>query len=194
MPNVSRPSGFRPVKHIDGSAWNGATEQFAHLAADATVLQVGDLVLLAGNADANGVASVTKITNGTTSVPLGAVVGFLPDYSNLNIPSEAVAASTLRYVNVCIDPTVVYEAQASGTYVVATDAGLNAGVTLTAGPATTGVSAMQIDMTTKATTATLPVKILGLAQRADQDFSDTSNLKVYCLVNNQTFSNGTLGV
>lgn len=194
MSNVSRPSGFRPVKHLNGSAWNGSTEQFVHTAADATSLQVGDLVMLTGAADAQGVAGVTKITNGSTSVAIGAVVGILPDYTNLNSPSQAVAASTLRYLNVAVDNTIVYEAQASGTYVVITDAGLNAGVVLTAGSATTGVSAMQIDMTTKATTSTLPVKILGLAQRPDQDFSDTSNLKVYCTLNNGAFNTGVTGV
>lgn len=194
MANISRPNGLRPVKHLNGSAWNGQTQYFAILASNGTATGVGDLVMLDGAADSNGVPSVARITNGTTSVPIGVVVGFVPDYSNLYTPSQYRLASTLRYAFVCTDPTVVYEAQGSGTYGVATDSGLNAGATLTAVSTSTGLSGMQVDLTTKATTATLPLKILGVVQRPDNDVSDTSNLKLHVTLNNDAFANGTTGV
>ncbi len=189
MPNVSRPSGYRPVKHVSGAPWNGQTELFAVLAADATALFTGDLVTLDGAADANGIPSITRVSNGSTTVPLGVVVGFNVDITNLNSPASYRAASTARYALVCVDPTVVYEAQASGAYGVATDSGLNAGTTLTAGSTTTGISGMQVDLATKATTATLPLKILGLVQRPDNDVSDTSNLKVHVTLNTSKLFN-----
>jgi hypothetical protein len=193
MPNISRPSGARPVKHLSGAPWNGQTQLFAILASNGTATGVGDFVSLDGNADANGVPSVARITNGSTSVPVGAIVGFLPDYSNLYNPSQYRLASTLRYVFVVTDPTVVYEMQASGTYGFATDSGLNSGVTLTA-VSTAGISGMQVDLATKATTATLPVKILGVIQRPDLDVSDATNVKLWVTLNNGAFNNGTTGV
>lgn len=192
MANVNRPNGLRPVRHIDGSAWNGQIETFAVLAADATALFVGDVVKLSGTADASGVAAITRLT-ANTDLPAGVIVGFTPDYSNLNIPSQYRAASTARYALVCTDPTAVYEVQATGTTVVA-DVGLNAGVTFTAGSTSTGISGMQLDGTTKATTATLPLKILGWVQRADVDIADGTNMKVNVLLNTNNFAGGTAGL
>lgn len=194
MPNVSRPNGFRPVKHMDGSAWNGQLEKFAVLASDATALYTGDLVKLSGAADASGLAAVTRIVTAATDVPVGVVVGFEVDYSSPNSPGAFRAASTARYALVCVDPSVVYEAQASGAYGIATDAGLNAAPTVTAGSATTGVSGMQVDLATKATTATLPLKILGLVQRVDNDLTDTSNMKVHVVINSHALNGGVAGV
>ena len=194
MANISRPNGFRPVKHLNGSAWNGQTQLFAILAANATATGVGDLVMLDGGADANGVPSVDRLTNGTTSVPVGVIVGFMPDYSNLYTPSQFRSASTLLYAFVVTDNTVVFEAQASGAYGVATDSGLNVGTTLTAVSTATGLSGMQIDLATKATGATLPLKILGVVQRPDNDVSDTTNLKLHVVLNNSAMSNGVTGV
>lgn len=192
MPNVSRPNGLRPVRHLNGSSWNGQVETFALLAADATAVFVGDVVKLSGTADVNGVAAITRATANTEQM-LGVVVGFLPDYGNLAIPSQYRSASTARYALVCIDPTVVYEVQATGTTVVA-DVGLNAGLTFTAGSTATGVSAMQLDGATKATTVTLPLKILGWVQRVDVDVNDGTNMKLNVLLNNSGMANNTIGV
>lgn len=191
MANVSRPNGLRPVRHFDGSAWNGQAETFALLAADATATFVGDLVKLSGSADANGVASIARLA-ANTDLPVGVVVGFTPDYSNLNTPSQYRAASTARYALVCTDPTVIYEVQATGTTVVA-DVGLNAGVTFTAGSTSTGISGMQLDGTTKATTVTLPLKILGWVQRPDVDIADGSNMKVNVMLNSSNLAGNTVG-
>lgn len=192
MANANRPSGYRPVRHLDGSAWNGQTELFSVSASDATALFVGDLVKFDGSADANGVAQITRVT-ANTDTPIGAVVGFVPLYSNLNV-AQYRAASTFRQAFVAADPSIVYEAQASGTYGVTTDAGLNVGSTFTAGSTTTGISGMQIDLATKATTNTLPLKIIGVVQRVDNDVTDTSNLKLHVSLNSGAFRGGVTGV
>lgn len=192
MPNISRPSGLRPTKHINGSAWNGAVETFAVLASDATALFVGDVVKSAGTSDVNGVQAITRVT-ANTDLPTGVIVGFIPDYSNLYLPSQYRVASTARYALVCVDPTVIYEVQATGTTVVA-DVGLNAGVTFTAGSTATGVSGMQLDGATKATTATLPLKIVGWVQRPDVDVNDGTNMKLNVLLNTANYSGNTAGL
>lgn len=192
MPNLSRVNGLRPVKHLNGSPWMGNLETFAVLATDATALGVGDTVISAGTANADGVQAVTRMTANTQS-PIGVIVGFQPDYANLNLVSQFRAASTARLAFVCVDPSVVYEVQANGASVLA-DIGLNAGITYTAPSATTGLSGMTVDMATKATTATLPLKIVGVVQRADQDMADSANWKLLVTLNTSQFAGNAVGV
>lgn len=192
MPNVNRPNGLRPVRHLNGAPWNGQFETFSVLAGDSTALFVGDLVKSTGSADSNGVQAITRVT-ANTDVVLGVIVGFEPDRDNLNRPSQYRLASTARKVYVAVDPSVVYEAQSTGTAVVA-DIGLNAGVTFTAGSTATGVSGMQVDQSTVATTATLPVKILGWVQRPDVDVNDGTNMKLWVAVNNAQLAPNKAGV
>lgn len=191
MPNISRVNGLRAVKALVGPA-TGSVETFAVLASDATALFVGDVVISAGTADANGVQAITRMT-ANTQAPVGVVVGFVPDYSNLALPSQYRVASTLRYALVCVDPTAVYEVQANAATVLA-DIGLNTGLAYTAGSAVTGLSAMQADMATKATTATLPLKIVGVVQRPDADMADSANWKLHVTLNTANFSGSTVGV
>lgn len=190
MANISRPFGFRPVMYQGGAKYSGQVRQYHVPASDGTALAPGDLVKLTGAGDANGVATVTRVT-ANTDLTVGAVVGFVADrtYENQIFRS----ASTLRYVLVADDPNLVYEAQANAAFAAATDPGLNAGVTFTAVGAT-GMSNMQIDMATKATTATLPVRILGLKQSVENDITDTSNLKVLVMINSHQFKVGTAGL
>ena len=192
MANVSRPTGLRPIKHVNGSAWNGQTEVFALLAADSTVVGVGDVVNWGGTADANGVASITRATS-DAGLPVGVVVGFIPDYSNLAIPSQYRAASTARYAFVCVDPTVVYEVQAGASTAI-TAVGMNMGLNYTAVNTATGVSAMTALGGAGATTATLPLKVIGVAQRPDQDMSDPLNWKLLVTLNTANLSGNTTGV
>lgn len=203
MPNANRPAGFRPVRHLNGSSWNGQTELFAIATADATAIGVGDLVKLVAGSDTGapptstvtpvvvpGYGTVTRIAAGG-DVPAGVVVGFVPNYSNLNLPSQYHAASTgLRYALVCIDPTVIYEAQFSGAFVAASTVGKNASPTVTATNASTGISGMQVDSTTVATTSTLTLKILQVAPKVEYDPADTANVKLWVTVNNGSFGNG----
>ena len=192
MANVSRINGLRPVKHLSGSAWNGAQEAFSFLAADGTAAFVGDLVKVGGSADANGLAQATR-TSADADLPIGVVVGFVPDYSNLNAPAALRSASTARTAFVIVDPTVVYEIQADAAAAI-TDIGLNVGLNYTAGSTVTGLSAMTAKMSTKATTATLPLKIVGVRQSPDQDMSYSSNWKLLVTVNTNVFgSAGTTG-
>lgn len=193
MANVSRIYGLRPVRHLSGAPWNGQVENFAFLAADGTAAFTGDLVKFSGTASATGVAAITRST-ADADLHIGVLVGNVPDYSNLNQPAGYRAASTARTAFVVVDPTVVYEIQADAATAV-TDIGLNVGLNYTAGSTTTGQSALTAKMSTKATTSTLPLKIIGVVQRPDQDMSDSSNWKLLVTLNTNVFgSAGTSGV
>lgn len=207
MANTSRINGFRPVKHSTGAPYNGQANLYAFLAADGTATFVGDVVSLSGTATAGGVASVARAVAG--AAVLGVVVGFVPTKLDpvtgamstgstaLDTPQYRLA-STAQYVLVCDAPDVIYEVeQTTGgsayTFLIA-DVGLNAEIYASgSGSTTTGASAMSLDMSTKAPTATLQFKILGAVQRVDNEtVSGTStSVKVLAKINNATLGNGT---
>ena len=202
MASVSRANGFRPVKTVLGAAYNGQSNVYFVPSTDSTVIMVGDAVKLAGDARAaTGAPTVTRA--GATDVPVGIVVGILftgvgdttnmPPVADLNTPVYR-RASTDRYLLVCDDPNVVYEVQYAGTSVAAAtitaNVGLNGQFTTTAGSTASGASGMQLDSSGLATTATLPLKIVGFANRPDNIPGDVY-FSYFVKLNGSTNSSGT---
>lgn len=178
MPQTNAPKGLIPVRHINGSPWNGQVQAFLHPSGDAVAIYVGDPVQTLGSSaaagtivagqDCEGMMTVARDTSGTTGqATLGVAVGFSVDPTNLM--KRHCAASENRIVYVVTDPTVVYEVQedAAGTPIAAASVGLNASLITTAGSTTTGNSGMMLDSSAVATTATLPLKLIGLVKRPD---------------------------
>lgn len=206
MPNVSRPSGFKPLRHLSGAPWNGQVVQCLIPSSDGAATFIGDVVKSLGTSGAAGVYvngqncegmhCVTHTTETTTGVnAYGVVVGFLPDPTNL--AQRHRAASTNRIALVVSDPSVVFEVQEDGaTTPIASDSvGLAVGIVTTAGNATTGVSSMQLDSDSVATTATLPFKIVGLVARPDNSLSTgtTDKAKFEVIFNAGFMIGGTQG-
>ena len=202
MSSVSRLNGFRPVKTITGAPYNGQGEVAFIPASDSTVVMVGDAVKLLGDARAaTGAPTVTRVS-GATDIPFGIVVGILftgvgdainvPPVTDLNTPVYR-RASTDRYVLVCTDPNVVYEAQYLTTSVAAAtitaNVGLNGSWDVTAGSTSSGASGMSI-AALSATTATLPLKVVGFPNRPDNIPGDTY-FSYYVKLNSSTNSTGT---
>jgi hypothetical protein len=204
MANTSKIRGFQPVKHVNGSPYNGQSNIYATAAADGTALFVGDPVKLAADGNAQGIQLVTKATAG--AAVLGVVVGvintkFDPVAGTMSGGSVSLdtpvyrPASTAQYVLVCDAPDVIYEveavtgANASYSFAVA-DIGQNADLSTVAGSTVTGTSAAALDMATKNTTATLQWKILGSVLRPDNDVTGAST-KVLVKINNAQLSAGT---
>jgi hypothetical protein len=202
MSSVSRLNGFRPVKTITGAPYNGQGEVAFLPAADASVVMVGDAVKLLGDARSpTGAPTVTRVT-AATDIPFGIVVGILftgvgdiqnvPPVTDLNTPVYR-RASTDRYVLVCTDPSVVYEAQYLTTSVagatITANVGLNGGFDVTAGSTSSGSSGMSI-AALSLTTATLPLKVIGFPNRPDNVPGDTY-FSYYVKLNSSTNSTGT---
>lgn len=199
MSNVSRVNGFRPVKYLNGAAWNGQSTLYFVPSGDATALFVGDLVKAETTGDpaasggkVMGIRSCVQAAAG--DAVLGAIVGFVIDPTNLNTPQYR-AASTGRYLWVTDDPNILYEVQTSNGTAVLGNVGLNAAIAVAAGSTTTGTSGMTLDVGTVATTATLACKILEFSQRVDNDNTAASAKLIVKLNNNQNNSGtGTAGV
>ena len=194
MANTSRVNGFKPVKHLNGSPYNGQATMYQVNATDATALFVGDMVCLdlpiAPTTDLNNSpVGLRAIQRGIISTPLvGAIVGFKVTPTDLNAPQQYRAASTLRYAMVADSPDLIFECEANQT-TTATLVGVNCEVSVAAGSTATGNSGMTADMTLTGTTNTSPLKIMDIVQRPD-NVVGTYN-KILVKINNH--SNGSLG-
>jgi hypothetical protein len=202
MASVSRINGFRLAKTLGGRT-QAQTETVFVPASDSTVIMVGDLVVLLGDARAaTGLPTVTRATT-TTGPVLGVVVGIsfegqgdaqnIPPVNDLNTPIYR-RASTDRYLTIITDPDAVFEVQASQTSQSAATVtgwvGSNAAFVANAGSTTTGASGFQVDTSTAAVTATLPLKIVGVPNRPDNIPGD-SFINVYVKINAAQFGQGT---
>jgi hypothetical protein len=189
MANADRPNGLRPVRHLNGSPWNGAVRRCYVPDTDSTAIFVGDLVTSAGSGDADGVPSVAQASAG------GAVRGVVTGIEVLgtNLESPYRVASTERYVYVCEDPDVVFEIQEDsvGNDLAATHIGNNGDVTVAAGNTTSGASGMELDSSNVNSTGTgaATLNVLGLVQRADNEIG--SNAKWEVFINEHEFRSTT---
>lgn len=147
--------GFRPVRYVNGTPWNGAVVRHSILAANANALFIGDVCDLAGTAsvsptDGSILHDVTVAT--ATSPNYGIVTGFLPAAGTPNLGITYGAASTYREVWVAVlEPTLILECSANSALTTAA-LGLHYDLVATAGSTTTGVSAMVLASTPAATT------------------------------------------
>lgn len=189
MANKNSVFGARLAKHLQGVQFNGAVNSYTVPATDSTALFVGDFVKLTGTAangqDGKSYPVVTQAAAGETLV--GFVDAFDADSSYLNQIYRT--ASTLRTAFVHDDPYVLFEIQSTST--LSTSAiGLNADITVGSGSTVTGLSGMQLDLSTK-TSATAQLRIWGISLREDNDYGEYA--KVLCMINEHAYK-GTVGV
>lgn len=175
-------AGFRPVKHLTGAPYNGQVNRYMISASDAQATNVGDFVQLSDNdalVDTVGFGvypAVERIGSGTAVPIVGVIVGFEVDYSNLNTGNYR-AASTRRVALVADAPDLIFAAPQDGTggVVAAASVGLNAAINLgTAATTAPWASGMSVDSSTVATTATLPLQVVGVTVSPDNDVTSTA--------------------
>lgn len=179
MANANFPFGLKPVRHVSGAPYNSGGNLYFVPATDNTAIFPGDAVKSAGSADPlTGVPTVAQAATGDAI--RGVVMGVIPDTAQ-SLPYRA--ASTGRYLLVCDNPEVEFEVQedAVGGALALADVGLNADIIVGAGNTFTGTSGMQLDTSTKNTTA-LQLRILGFVQRVDNEFP-SANAKVRVMIN-----------
>jgi hypothetical protein len=208
MPNTNAPKGLVPVRHLDGSAYNGQVQKVFVSSSDATAIFIGDVVAYTGSSPASGtvkfgedVAGIPMVSRASTNNAAwaGVVVGKKVNPDALMTKHRTASTDAILYI--VNDPSIVYEVQEDAlvTPVAAASVGLNANLVYTAGHATTGVSGLVLDSDSVSTTATLPVKILGLVKRQDNDFNAAgagSDQAKYEVVINQALNHtaGTIGI
>lgn len=205
MANVSKVAGLKPVGYLNGSPWNGQARKYYVPVGNATAIYVGDPVTLTGDGDANGIPGV--VTGAAGAAIIGVVVGVVVadagvslQGTTIDLTRRSLPVSTAGYVLVADDPNIIFEIEegvsgGAGTALTSASIGLNANLVLKAAPtATYQDSGWVVDNSTEAATATLNVKLLGLAQREDNAFGAAAKWLVK--INNHVYgaSTGTAGI
>lgn len=166
---------------------------------DGTATFAGDLVKISGEVDADGVPAVIQAAASDACV--GVVLGFnkvkgLSD-ANFNLYAKHRPASVKMYCLVCDDPNALYESQEDsvGGNIALTDSQLNVNFIVAAGSTSFGISGMQIDSSTVATGATLPLKLISGARYPGASLPEANGKWIVKINNHQMGSHtGTAGV
>lgn len=208
MANTSRINGFKPVKHITGAPYTGQANLYEVPAGETVPVFVGDLVKLSDSAATSGVPAVEAVVGASAQIVAGPILGSVVGvFSTKHDPLDGGmtggsialdtpqyrAASTKQYVLVADAPDLIFEAEADAA-VAAASVGLNVGVGASAHttPLLTGASPMYVYSTTApATTSTLPLQIVGVVKRPDNEINTAFN-KVLVRINVHAF--GSVGV
>ena len=190
MANVDRPTGFRPVKHLTGAPYNG---QFNKYYGDANLF-MGDLVIKEAAGQAIGSGAYPGCGRAAAyGILLGAVVGWEPDPAALD--RLYYATSNTLAVYIADAPDLIFECQENNAGVAAADVGLNCDIVVAAGSTTTGISNMEVDGDTEATTIDEPLKIMGFVNSPDND-PTLANAKLLVMINQHSYGTeaGTTGI
>ena len=166
-PTVSAPYGLKPINLIGGQVYAGSTRLIKIASGYAADIFYGDVVKLANT-------GTLQVETGTTTVSAQGVVGIFLGCTFTNPvtkqkqfnqywPSGTVASDAYAYV--VDDPDVLFKVAAvsSGTTVAfygQTLVGTNVALVQNPGSTTTGDSAVAIDGTSAAATASLPIRII----------------------------------
>lgn len=202
MANANRPSGFSPVQYLNGAPWNGLARTYSIAASYNTALYIGDPVISSGTADANGVPGI--VLGATTGALRGVIVGlgtseggatFNP--SNLNLTYRPASDPAVWYARVVDDPNVIFEVQeeSNGTQLAATEVGLNQiSKSGTGNGYLSGWMIPSMTGATAATTATLQLRLLGLARVPNNAFGAYAKWLVQINVHELGHGTGAAGV
>ena len=195
MANIDAAFGLRPIAKV-GSAPGGTTGTTKYSIADnqGTAIFTGDPVkykndgtvevATAGDASC-GVFMGCFYTDPTTSKPT-----FRNHFPASLSPGDAIAF-------VADDPDQLFIAQqdSDGSNLVAADLNLNADLVFGTGSTTTGMSGVEIDSSSKNTTATLQVRLIDFYDTPSNDATANNSILVVKINNHQLGSHtGTAGV
>lgn len=160
------PGGFKHANTDSQGDVTGKQKTFAVLVATTEVIVPGDLVRIAGTANAQGVADVAIAPTSTAST--GVVMSIDPTFAGEALSQTHHASGTLGTLKVNVDPNATYEVDVANGPLLITEVGLNAPAVVTEATASGSLfpSVMQVNATGVATTSTLPLHIVALKEDA----------------------------
>ena len=192
MANTDTPFGLRPVRMVNGSPYSASIREFSTATGDSVAIMIGDPVELSGTSQTiNGIvyADVNRAETGDKIA--GVCVGVRPATASSTIYR---AASTQTVIFVETGKDVLFEIQeaSGGTALTANDIGLNADFVVAAGSTYTGLSGVELDNSTEATTNTLDLQIVDFVNRADNEIGE--NAKFLVRINRSQWADQVAGV
>ena len=188
MANIDKAFGLRPIGNLSAT---GAQKQYGYEIADnqaGTIFQ-GDLVALASG-------FITRFLPGSHTAAVGVFNGCnyidpttgKPTFKNF-YPGSVNITSGKIVADVVDDPNQLFLVQCDAGFVAA-NVGNNADVVGTGGSTTSGISTMELNSSTLATTAALNLKVVGLYNDVNNDFG--TNAVVVVKINEDVY--GSTGV
>jgi hypothetical protein len=188
MANIDKAFGLRAIGNLSAT---GAQKQYGYEIADSqagTIFQ-GDLVALSGG-------FITRFLPASHTAAVGVFNGCnyidpttgKPTFKNYYPGSVNITAGKI-IADVIDDPNQLFLIQCDEGFVAA-DVGKNADVVGTGGSTTSGISTMELDSSTLATSAALNLKVVGLYNDVNNEFG--TNAVVVVKINEHVY--GSAGV
>tara|TARA_R100000149_G_C5811040_1_gene94262 strand:- start:81 stop:656 length:576 start_codon:yes stop_codon:yes gene_type:complete len=188
MANVSEKFGLRPYRKLDGTPLVGAQNRYTIASGHTTAIYQGDMVipLAAGNIDRHTAGNATAIVGVFNGCFYTDPTTQKPTYRNY-YPGGIAASDITAFV--VDDPDAVFLIDADAAF---TRAGLfaNYSVTNTTGVTQTGLSKVQLDVSTAATANTFVVQAIDISQDPDNSDTSTSNANILVRINNHFYRSG----
>tara|TARA_A100001515_G_scaffold121628_1_gene104868 strand:- start:1850 stop:2437 length:588 start_codon:yes stop_codon:yes gene_type:complete len=194
MANKDAAFGLKPVRQVGGSPYSGGQSRYRIANNLSGAIFQGDLVkqVTGGGierAAASNTVPLVGVFNGVqyTDPTSGEQV-----FSN-HYPGSIAADDIIAFV--IDDPRVVFEVQADAAFPVADLFG-NFDIVdqSTTGDVKSGQSNLELDVTTGATTNTLPLKAIDISQDPDNDDVASANTNVLVVIQNHIFGQGSGGL
>jgi hypothetical protein len=183
MANKDSAFGLKPVRMMSGAPYSGGQSRYRIASGATTPIYQGDLVTqltagVLGRHAATGTVPIVGVFNGVSYTNSEGEQVFKNYYPGSITASDIIA-------NVIDDPNVVFEVQADDTFPVADLFG-NFDIVdgSPVGDTSSGQSNTELDVTTGATTATLPLKALDISQDPNNSDVATANTNVMCVIQN----------
>ena len=188
MANVSEKFGLRPYRKLDGTPLVGAQNRYTIASGHTTAIYQGDMVipLASGNIDRHTAGNATAIVGVFNGCFYTDPTTQKPTYRNY-YPGGIAASDITAFV--VDDPDAVFLIDADAAF---TRAGLfaNYSVTNTTGVTQTGLSKVQLDVSTAATANTFAVQAIDISQDPDNSDTSTSNANILVRINNHFYRSG----
>ena len=192
MANTLGKFGLRPSRQLNGSPFINAQNRYRISANNTTAIFQGDLVI----PTTSGV--VTRYVAGTSSPVVGVFNGCFytdpttqkPTWRNY-YPASTNASDIIAFV---IDgPDTVFEIDANASFAVA-DLFQNYSVTNVSGSTLSGISQVQLDVSTSGVASTFVVQAIDIAQDPLNSDLTVSNANIMVRINNHFYKAGTAGL
>ena len=189
MANQLEKFGLRPSRQLNGSPFINAQNRYRIAANNTTAIFQGDLVIptTSGN--------ITRYVAGTSNAVVGVFNGCFytdpttqkPTWRNY-YPASTNASDITAFV---IDgPDTVYEINANASFAVA-DLFQNYSVTNVSGSTLSGISQVQLDVSTSGTASTFVVQAIDISQDPLNSDLTVSGANIVVRISNHFYNQGT---
>jgi hypothetical protein len=195
MANIDAAFGLRPIAKV-GSAPGGTTGTTKYSIADnqSTAIFTGDPVKY----KSDGTVEVATAGDASCGVFMGCFytdpTTSKPTYKNY-FPASLSPGDAIAFVADDPDQLFIAQQDSDSSNIVAADLNLNADLVFGSGSTTTGISGVEIDSSSKNTTATLQVRLVDFYDIPSNDATTNNSVLVVKINNHQLGSHtGTAGV